>query len=116
MGSVSARCHRGFYERVVIDATTLPSFEAGATIEAGQHFIVRGRHFELWPEQIVLGYDSTGLLTEEVAVKMFRLVSKTPTELDFVAQATNLYGGAHEWKYFASPFAAPRALLEYQTM
>ena len=102
---------------MTIDAVTLPSFSAGATLEEGQHFLIKGENFGLWPDEIVLGYDENEVVNADVPSRLFRLVSKTSTELDFVVQETHTYAtAARVWSYFGSPFDSPRTLLEYETM
>ena len=102
----------------MIDHTTLPVIPSQGTITAGQQFTVIGTNFDAWPSELVLGYSSDTIMSEELAnsYRLMKLVSKSNTELVFEAQATFGYGTEHLWKYIGTPFAMPRVLLDYTSV
>ena len=63
----------------------------------------------------MMGFDPQIVMNGTKGVALFKIASKTPTELDFVVEQYEYYESAHEWKYFGSPLNAPRSLLEYDT-
>ena len=94
--------------------TTLPFIEAGETINEGQQFIVEGKGFNAWPNEIVLSRGENYALNNELpSAALMRLVSKTNTQLVFEQTTTYTYVSAHLWNTFASPFDLPRTLLSY---
>lgn len=97
----------------MIDHTTLPIIPAYAQVTAGQQFSIRGRGFDIWPTEIVLGYSLNNLPTTTDGADMMKMVSKTNTELIFEATVTHSYAYAHTWNVFASPLLPPRSVLSY---
>lgn len=99
----------------MIDPTTLPRVEVGDSIVEGQEFVVSGRRFDTWPEEVILSYDDTVAQGTAMPTNaIFRLKSRTDTQLVFEATAAATFSTAHEYKYFASPFAPVREILEYR--
>lgn len=98
---------------MTIDAATLPSIGAGATLQEGETFTVRGTNFDLWPDEIVLGYTVDAVRTFNEPIRLLVLAQKTQNTLVFRVQQTFTYEQAHRWIYFGSPSTAPRYILEY---
>lgn len=101
---------------MTIDAATLPRTEAGATLNRGQLFTVRGSGFANWPDEIVLGYAEGNVLNSDEAVRNLPLESKTDTELVFKVVEPFTYQQEHTWGIFGTPTLAPRSILNYTTM
>lgn len=98
----------------MIDHTTLPHVSKNVTVIAGQRFRVVGRGFDLWPSEIVLGYNEDAVINDTLPTyRLMRLVSKNDTELIFEATATQEYTIEHTWTYFAGGDDVPRTLLQY---
>lgn len=98
---------------MTIDAVTLPSFAAGATLNAGQQFVITGSHFDRWPDEIVLGYDTNLIMTNDSLIHHWVLLERTPNRLVFTQRYTETYQVATTWNVFGSPNVAPRTILDY---
>ena len=101
---------------MTIDAATLPQNEAGATLELGQEFVVRGNGLNNWPEDIVIGFNETNVTNSNDLTYTMELVGRTSESLTFRVRRTETYNNAHIWRYFGTPSEAPRTILEYDTM
>lgn len=100
----------------MIDRTTLPQTTAGEYIEKGRRFEVLGQYFNLWPEEIVLGYDKTVVETSEVTGNLLILVEKSNTKMVFEAKRDMLIPThPHQWSLFGNPFEPPRSFLTYES-
>ena len=98
----------------MIDHTTLPKTNEGESIAVGQRFEIKGLGFNRWPDEIVLGYNQTSVVNDDISgFTLLRLVNKTNTTLVFEAVISNTYYTPHEWNSFATPFEKPRGLLSY---
>ena len=100
----------------MIDRTTLPLIPADTTLTVGQRFIVVGENFEYWPDEIVLGYNDSVLVSEMPSTAVMRLVEKTSNEMVFEVTKTSEFHLEHNWTFFAAGFGVPRTLLEYDDM
>lgn len=98
---------------MTIDAVTLPSFSAGATLNQGDLFTITGSKFDIWPDEIVLGYNETYVKSENSLNATMELVEKKPSSLVFRVRETRTYPAAHAWSFFGTPSRAPRMLLDY---
>lgn len=100
----------------MIDRTTLPQTTAGEYIEKGRRFEVIGQNFDLWPEEIVLGYDATVVETSEITGYLLILVEKSNTKMVFEARRDMIIPTRpHQWSLFGSPFEQPRTFLTYES-
>lgn len=116
MGQYIVCCCRKFYPSVVVNPATLPIIRANETVEAGTQFIIRGRNFNAWPNEIVLTYSEDHIYESTLPQQsLMRLVSKTNSRLVFEQTVTFTYTFEHIWSIFGSPFNLPRTLLEYVT-
>ena len=100
----------------MIDRTALPLIPANAILTVGQRFKIVGENFEVWPDEIVLGYDDRVLSSIMPAPYVMRLVEKTSKEMVFEVTQTSEYLDEHNWTLFATGFGVPRKLLEYGDM
>lgn len=100
----------------MVDRTTLPVTQAGEEISEGREFEVLGQNFSRWPNEIVLGYDETVVLTSPGPKYLLWLTEKSDTRLVFVAQSRFTVPAAHAWYLFANPFASPREMLAYERL
>lgn len=98
----------------MIDRTTLPFTPNGGTLNEGQRFTVRGRGFNNWPSELVLGYTNAAVENQSLGgTTLMKLVSKNNYELVFEVLASHLYSGPLTWRIFGGPFNVPRAILTY---
>ena len=98
---------------MTIDAATLPNFEAGATLTEGQLFTIRGSRFDLWPNEIVLGYAQGYVESSDGSIYTMVLTEKNENSLVFRVRGTNTYTVPHTWNVFGTPSAPPRSILSY---
>ena len=100
----------------MIDPTTLPTIQAGS-LSVGQQYSIKGRNFNLWPDELVLSYrsDNFALNVALPAFQLMKLVSKSNTELVFEVTMNHDYTAVQKWNVFATPFGVPRTFLDYTT-
>lgn len=100
----------------MIDPTTLPLLPAGAPTTVGQQFTIRGTKFDLWPDDIVLGFEENYVRNTELpSDRLMKLVSKTDSELIFEVVERGSFQSEHLWSYFGAGLDTPRELLKYHT-
>lgn len=101
---------------MTIDAATLPRFDEGATLEAGRDFVIRGKNFDNWPNEIVLGSVESEVKDSNSLQDTMMLHSRTSDSLTFRVRQTHTFSDARIWQFFGSPNTPPRTILEYDTM
>lgn len=98
-------------------ATTLPRIEANVPLIAGDTYVIRGKYFNKWPDEIVLAYDSSARLNATLPdFRLMKLVSKTDEEMVFEVQVEYTYPSDHEWRYFGTPNGLPRTALTFTSI
>ena len=101
----------------MIDPTTLPRFEANVVIPAGTIFEVKGLNYNLWPQDVVLSFNTSYALEEETpSVRVLREISRTNTSMLFVVDIPPSFSTPHTFTVFAAPRNIPREILQYTTM
>ena len=100
---------------MTIDAATLPIIEAGATLEPGQLFTIRGSNLDKWPDELVLGYSANPVMSSNDALYTMELVEKTADKVVFTPRVQQAYSQTHIWYIFGTPSSRPRTILEYST-
>ena len=98
----------------MIDHATLPITAAGEHLSIGQRFEVYGQNFDLWPSEIVMGYNRDVIRHYETGHYMALLVEKTKTKLVFEVTLEMTIPTEHLWDVFGSPFLPERTLLSYE--
>lgn len=101
---------------MTIVAATLPHTEAGATLNEGETFVVRGSGFFNWPDEVVLGFNSSYVTDFDDLSETLVVVGRTSDSITFRVRKTYTYDWALDWQFFGTPLAAPRTLLEYDTV
>lgn len=100
----------------MIDRATLPLTQANEEIPAGRRFEVLGQNFNLWPDEIVLGYYNVVVTSQPLTGALLKLVEKTNTRLVFEAVESRVISSVHQWNVFGSPFEPERSLLSYEVI
>lgn len=83
---------------------------------SGTRFEVKGSHFSLWPDEMVMTYAASNIDEGLPNSRLLRLVSKTDESLIFEVTEDTRFSGPHTFNIFCSPLAAPRTILEYDEM
>ena len=100
----------------MVDRTTLPYFEVGDSIEAGQRFEVKGYRFDLLPDELILSYSPVSAVETQAGYRILSLVEKTDELLVFESANSHTFNTSQFYSYIATPFDIPRSIVEYGTI
>ena len=98
----------------MIDRTTLPVINTGESTAVGQRFTIQGANFNELPNELVISYLQSSVLSTQSGYAILVLVEKSNTEMVFEVTASHTFTRQEVFRYIATPFAAPRALVEYR--
>ena len=75
---------------------------------------MRGFGFDSLPDELVMGFNPSSVLSAETGYSMVFLVEKNSNSMVFEVQNSHTFTDDTTLTYLASPFAPPRSFLEYR--